>query len=50
MIENIKYKVVCEKCDAEFEIKSKDEYMDEMPSVCPYCGEILDELNIEEIE
>lgn len=50
MIENINYKVTCEKCDAEFKITNMDEYIDDLPEFCAYCGKPLDEFDMEEIE
>ena len=50
MTENITYKVTCEKCDAEFKITNMDEYIDDLPEFCAYCGKPLDEFDMEEIE
>ena len=45
------YKVHCENCKAQFIITNDDEFSDEdMPRFCVYCGETIEEIDIEEIE
>lgn len=48
---SITYKVECDNCKTQFTANNEDEFFDEdIPRHCVYCGEDIEEINIEEIE
>ena len=41
------FKYTCDNCGVAFTIKTED---DEVPGVCPFCGELLEDNEEEEVE
>jgi DNA replicative helicase MCM subunit Mcm2 (Cdc46/Mcm family) len=39
---------ICDNCDSDFTVKYDEEYVEDSPQFCPFCGEFL--IDFEKIE